>query len=151
MNQRSNQAKQTKTIKPINRYFSIEIKSFLIQEYEKQPYPSSEMIQIFANKCNLTSGQVRTWFRDQRYRKSFFNRNKMNFFGRTHSFPDKTKQFLLKEYEKQRYPSTEMIQIFANKLNLTKNQVNRWFCKRRSKMAMLKIIIKEVFFFINKQ
>jgi hypothetical protein len=147
MNQRSNQAKQTKTIKPINRFFSIEIKSFLIQEYEKQPYPSSEMIQIFANKCNLTSGQVRTWFKDQRYRKSFFNRNKMNFFGRTHSFPDKTKQFLLKEYEKQRYPSTEMIQIFANKLNLTKNQVNRWFCKRRSKNGHVENYYQRSIFF----
>ena len=26
-----------------------------------------------------------------------------------------------------------MIQIFANKLNLTKKQVSRWFCKRRAK------------------
>ena len=133
MNQRSNQAKQTKTIKPINRFFSIEIKSFLIQEYEKQPYPSSEMIQIFANKCNLTSGQVRTWFKDQRYRNSFFNRNKMNFFGRTHSFPDETKQFLLKEYEKQRYPSPDKIHLFAIKLNRTYKQVLRWFNRRRYK------------------
>ena len=104
-----------------------------MQEYEKQQYPRSDMIKIFANKCNLTSDQVRTWFGHQRNRNGFVDRNKINLFGRTHYFPDETKQFLLNEYEKQRYPRPDMIQIFANKLNLTKKQVSRWFCKRRAK------------------
>ena len=90
---------------------------------------------------------MKTWFKHQRCKNGFFDRNKMNFFGRTHYFPNETKQFLLKEYEKQRYPSTEMTQIFANKLNLKKNQVNSWFCKRRSKNGHVEPYYQRSIFF----
>ena len=115
-----------------------------MQEYEKQQYPSSDMIKIFANKCNLTFEQVRTWFRHQRKRNGFVDRNKINY------FPDETKQFLLKEYEKKRYPSSDMIQMFANKLNLTYNQVSRWFCKRRTKNGHVKPYHQRSIFLIIK-
>ena len=42
--------------------FSNIIRNFLRKEYEKQPYPSNEMVQIIANKCNLTFKQVTNWF-----------------------------------------------------------------------------------------
>lgn len=57
--------------------FSNIIRNFLQKEYEKQPYPSSEMIQIFANKCNLTSKQVTNWFYVRRSKLGHSRHNKI--------------------------------------------------------------------------
>ena len=56
-----------------DRYFSIEKRNYLIQEYEKQRYPSTDMIQMFANKLNLTFKQVMKWFCEQRYKNGHTN------------------------------------------------------------------------------
>lgn len=48
--------------------FSIKIRNFLIQEYEKQQNPITDVIQVFANKLNLTFKQVKSWFETRRSR-----------------------------------------------------------------------------------
>jgi hypothetical protein len=60
--------------------FSIEITNFLIQEYEKKQYPSIEMIQMFANKLNLTFKQVRRWFETRRSRLGHSKQHKLLLF-----------------------------------------------------------------------
>jgi predicted solute-binding protein len=58
-------------------------------------------------------------------------------------FPIEKRNFLIQEYEKQQYPSTEMIQMFANELNLTFKQVMQWFCDRRYKYGHTNVILND--------
>ena len=50
-----------------DRFFPEKTIKFLIEEFEKQRYPSPDTIHLFANKLNLTYKQVLRWFNRRRY------------------------------------------------------------------------------------
>ncbi len=98
------------------------IVDYLIKKYKQNTKPNNQEVYKIASKTKFTCQQIKKWFSDERFKRN-----------RDHCFPEKTLNFLIQEFEKQRYPSTEMIQMFANELNLTLKQVMQWFCDRRYK------------------
>jgi hypothetical protein len=100
---------------------------YLIRKFNQNSKPYKKEMYKIASKTKCTYQQILKWYSDERYKMY-----------RSRYFPAKTIKFLLEEYEKQRYPSPDMIQIFANKLNLTKKQIARWFNKKRYKNSHVK-------------
>ena len=99
----------------------------MIRKFNQNSKPYKNEIYKIASKTKCTYQQILKWYSDERFKRY-----------RSRYFPEKTTKFLLEEFQKQRYPSPDMIQIFANKLNLTKKQVFRWFSKKRYENSHVK-------------
>ena len=124
-----------KTKKNLNkRLISSKINKILLKEYENNRYPSEETINELVLKSNLSQIQIKRWFNRTRYKLNKTNRNYQlaNF---------KTKQFLLNEYEKNKYPDSKTIERLALETNLSTKKVYNWFRTQRSELK-LKIFFK---------
>ncbi len=105
--------------------FNEKTRKALIKEYEKNKYPNKQYLDRIASKVDLTYKQVSSWFKHRREKlKETNNKN----------FNSKITNSLLKEYEKNKYPSKQSFDRIASKLNLTFEQVSSWFKYKRNKL-----------------
>ncbi len=115
------------------------IVDYLIKKYKQNTKPNNQEVYKIASKTKFTCQQIKKWFSDERFKRN-----------RDRCFPEKTLNFLIQEFEKQRYLSPDKIHLFANKLNLTYKQVLRWFNRRRCKNGFTKLNDKKGIFIYNK-
>lgn len=83
-----------------------------------------------ANETKLTYLQVRDWFMHKRSQKK--EANKRIF------LPEKATKHLLKQYESEKFPSSDKMQEMANELQLEFAQIKSWFKTRRRKLGDIK-------------
>ena len=101
------------------------IVEYLIRKFNQNSRPNKEVLHKIASKTKISYQKILKWFLDER-----FKRNKAHYSHPNH-YPIETTKFLLEKYEKQRYPSSDMLRIYANKISLTFKKVQMWFKGRR--------------------
>ena len=102
----------------------------MLKEYEQNKYPDDSVRARIALNIGLTRQQVKCWF-DKRRRK--IKETNKKYFNKT------TVEVLLKEYVKDKYPNDSTQARIASITDLTKQQVKRWFDKRRHKLNQVKL------------
>ena len=108
-----------------NSRFNVTTTKILNEEYEKNKYPDQQTKVKLALQVGLTLQQVSRWYKSKRRR---FNDIKKKYFDET------VTNALLKEYEKNKYPSKQSFDRIASKVNLTFEQVCSWFKYKRNKL-----------------
>ena len=118
---------QARTKSKSGRSISPDQRKALMQHYTAECYPGREGYDQIADELGLTRRKVQRWFWATRYRLRHLQTN--NRIG-AHFSPDQRNE-LVRNYTTTRYLTRDGYDGIADKLGLTRAQVQRWFCAMR--------------------
>ncbi len=133
LNKRLNEKKilQPENKNKITKYqFENTKKEYLLNEYDRNKYPSKQTLERISLEINLTPKQVETWFKNKRHqlddkKSSRFSLKNLSITAR---------ELLFKEFEKNKYPNDVTLKCIAEQVCLTQKQVKAWFKNKRYKL-----------------
>ena len=116
----------------INRKKKIDDQLLIIlnKEYEKNNYPNRVHLDEIAEKTNLTSKQIYTWFVNKRTKLNQINPDRFN----EKRLSEKKREYLYKQFEANNNPDKEKIQTIASELNTSFRKIYFWFINKRKSM-----------------
>ena len=119
------------------RLFPPEVVSHLEGIFESEKYLKDEQVIEISNATNLSDKQIRSWFKQRRYR--YNQENKQNGIDIEIKKYNNLSQQVVNELEKSfrinNYVYGNDKKVLARKLNLTPVQLERWFYYRRKKQS----------------
>jgi len=133
LNKRLNEKKilQPENKNKITKYqFENTKKEYLLNEYDRNKYPSKQTLERISLEINVTQKQVETWFKNKRHqlddkKSSRFSLKNLSITAR---------ELLFKEFEKNKYPNDVTLKCIAEQVCLTQKQVKAWFKNKRYKL-----------------
>ncbi len=122
--------------KPSRRLFPPNVISHLERIFDSEKYLKDEQVHDIARVTNLSEKQIRSWFKQRRYR--FNQENKQNGIDieikKYNNLSEQTVKELEKAFRKNNYVYGNDKKMLAERLNLTPVQLERWFYYRRKKL-----------------
>ena len=101
--------------------------TILNKEYEKNNYPNRVTLDQIAEKTNLTSKQIYTWFVNKRTKLNQINPDRFN----EKRLSEKKREYLYKQFEINCDPEKEAIQAIASELNTSPEKIYHWFRNKK--------------------
>jgi len=124
LNKRLDQTKKKK--KKINQK-PAESQQLLLNEYELNKYPSVQTLERLALQTSSSTQKIKTWFKNKRHKLEQTNTNRFSI----KNLSDKSREYLFKEFEKNKYPNDLTLQSIGEHVCLTQKQVKAWFKNKR--------------------
>jgi hypothetical protein len=124
---------KTDIIKISRPNFDSNQKKLINDFFEKDMYPSSQMINSIASETKMSVKQVSICFQNKRNKLHSELSIKNKAVRKNTQFEFFQKIFLKEEFEKDANPTKKMKKIFAEKTNLSYKQVTIWFANNRNK------------------
>lgn len=119
------------------RLFPPEVVSHLETIFDTEKYLKDDQVAEISNATNLSDKQIRSWFKQRRYR--YNQENKQNGIDIEIKKYNNLSQQVVNELEKSfrinNYVYGNDKKVLARKLNLTPVQLERWFYYRRKKQS----------------
>jgi len=102
----------------------------LNKEYEKNNYPNRVTLDQIAEKTNLTTKQIYTWFVNKRTKLNQINPDRFN----EKRLSEKKREYLYAQFEANKNPDKETIQTIASELNTSCRKIYFWFINKRKSL-----------------
>ena len=119
------------------RLFPPEVITHLETIFDSEKYLKDEQVHDIARVTNLSEKQIRSWFKQRRYR--YNQENKQNGIDieikKYNNLSQPTVRELEKAFRKNNYVYGNDKKVLARRLNLTPVQLERWFYYRRKKLS----------------
>jgi len=127
-----------------NKY-SPQLVNYLTECYNRNENPSKDDIMFMSFDTNLTTNQITQWFNDHRHKQNRTVKNIQVITNnstvesivvkkkRSAKYPKHVVDYLIKEYDANKYPEAPKIQEIVAATNLATQQIYTWFNDRRKK------------------
>lgn len=137
--------KQEETINKLEKYCSflndktkeLEVENSVLKSF-KDEIPSREKPSDKVDK--IIDNQEASTIETVKLKKKKKGAKKFN-------FPNKSVDFLVQNYNQNKFPDSTEIKAIANETNLTSQQVNKWFRDRRHKLEDTKVFLLTIYYF----
>jgi hypothetical protein len=108
--------------------------SYLNKKFLKNQRPNQDEIKIITSNTILTNKQVSNWFLNKRLDEKKILQPKNKTTITKFQFENTKKEYLLNEYDKNKYPNKQTLERISLEINLTPKQVETWFKNKRHQL-----------------